>query len=247
MHNDDFPAALSHGVFREIFPDIFMVSGEMKMSGKPMSFSRNMVVIREHGSLTLINTLRLDEYGLKALEALGSIEHVIRLAGFHGRDDAFYNAKYGAKVHAIRGQSYVAGFDLTASPYFEADEWIDGTSELPVSGARLYLFKSCTPPEAVLILLRDGGILISGDALQNWQAADRYFNLMARVMMRVAGFIHPFAVGPGWKKFAKPAPGDLRGLLDIRFDHVLPAHGDEVIGDALNKYRPAIEKAASDA
>jgi hypothetical protein len=244
MSERQFPAALEHGKFTEVFPDIFMITGTMRMAGRPMSFSRNMIVVRENGSLTLINSVRLDGYGLKALEALGKVKNVVRLAGFHGMDDPFYRDRYDATVYAIKGQVYVDGFDLDAESHFSADRMLGAADELPISGARLYTFKSAKPPEAVLLMLRDDGILVSGDSLQNWQAPDRYFSLMARVMMRVMGFIKPFAVGPGWRKFAKPSGEDLLGLLDLRFEHVLPAHGSEVIGDAKEKFRPAIEAAA---
>jgi hypothetical protein len=244
MKEREFPPALPHGELRELFPDIFFVTGTMTVAGKPLSFSRNMTVVRENGLLTLINSVRLDERGLKALEALGTVEHVIRLAGFHGMDDPFYKDRYGAKVWAVKGQTYVAGFDPAAEPYFQADELIDAASALPLEGSRLYEFKSARPTEAVMVLLRDGGILVSGDALQNWRSTDRYFSLMARVMMRFGGFIKACNVGPGWHKFAKPSVDDLTGLLDLRFEHVLPAHGVEVIGNAKALYRAAIEKAA---
>lgn len=245
MNTRELPNALPHGQFREVFPDIFFITGTMKMAGRPLSFSRNMTVVRENGSLTLINSVRLDEHGLQALERLGSVDHVIRLAAFHGVDDPFYKHRYDAKVWAVNGQPYVAGFDLKAEPYFHADELLEAASELPIAGARLYVFRSVQPSEAVVVLLRDGGILISGDSLQNWQATDRYFSLMARLMMPLKGFIKPHNIGPAWKDFLKPSAADFNGLLDLRFEHLLPAHGDEVIGNAREKYRPVIEKAAS--
>jgi len=247
MTTRELPPALPHGELRELFPDVFFVTGTMTVAGKPLSFSRNMTIVREHGSLTLINSVRLDERGLEALETLGKVEHVIRLAGFHGMDDPFYKDRYGAKVWAVKGQTYVAGFDPGAEPYFQADELLDAASALPLEGSRLYEFKSAKPTEAVIVLLRDGGILVSGDALQNWRSTDRYFSLMARVMMRLGGFIKSCNVGPGWLKFARPGPDDLTGLLDLRFAHVLPAHGVEVIGNAKELYRSAIEKAAASA
>ncbi len=241
------PSALPHGELRELFRDVFFVTGTVKMPGKPMTFSRNMVVIREGEDLILVNSLRLDDHGLRALEKLGKVRAVLRIAGFHGIDDAFYKQRYGAKVYALKGHIYVEGFDPNAEPYFDADEYIDAASDLPVSGARLYLYKSAKPAEAVLLLLREGGILISGDSLQNWSTPDRYFNLMGRLMMRIMGFIKPYNIGPAWKKFTKPSAADLRGILDLRFENLLPAHGDEVIGDAKTHFRAAIEKAASTA
>ena len=245
MNNTDFPAAQAHGAIRELFPDVFFVTGTTKFPGKPMSFSRNMTIVRENGELTLINSVRLDDGGLQALERLGTVANVIRLAAFHGMDDPFYKDRFGAKVYALKGQVYVPGFELDATPVFDADEWLDGVSELPIEGARLYSYKSAKVPEAVLLMLRDGGIVVSGDSLQNWQAPDRYFSLMARIMMRFMGFIKAHNVGPGWLKFAKPAADDLLGLFDLRFEHVLPAHGDEVIGGAKEKFRASIEKAAA--
>jgi hypothetical protein len=243
----EFPAAQPHGELQELFPDIFFVTGTMTMAGKPFSFSRNMTVIRENGSLILINSVRLDEQGLQALEQLGTVEHVIRLAGFHGMDDPFYKDRYGAKVWAVKGQRYVAGFDMSAEPHFQADELIDAASALPLEGSRLYVFNSSRPPEAVVVLLRDGGILVSGDALQNWARSDNYFSLMAKIMMRFGGYLKPYSLGPGWNKFAKPIAEDLRGLLDLRFEHVLPAHGEAVIDNAKALFRPAIENAAAKA
>ena len=54
--------------------------------------------------MILVNSVRLDVAGLAALEALGRVTDVIRLAGNHGMDDPFYKDRYGAKVWAVRGQ-----------------------------------------------------------------------------------------------------------------------------------------------
>jgi len=64
-------------------------------------------------------------------------------------------------------------------------------------------------------------------------------------MMKRMGFIKPDNVGPGSLNATKPTPEDVRSLLDLQFEHVLPVHGAAVIGDARNKYRPAIERAVS--
>jgi len=249
MHGQarELPVALPHGELRELLPDIFLVTGTMKMAGRPLTFSRNMTVLRENNSLTLINSVRLEEHGLRSLEQLGTIDNVIRLAGFHGTDDPFYKHRYGARIWAVKGQSYVSGFDADATPFFQADELAGAASQLPVSGSKLFVFRSAKPPEAVMVLLRDGGILISGDSLQNWCAADRYFNLMARLMMPAMGFVRSHNIGPIWNKVARPAAEDFEGLLALRFEHVLPAHGDEVMGNARELYRPAIEKAIAGA
>src|SRR5215212_2095891 len=106
-----FPPALPHGELREIFPDVFFVTGSIAMPGPvPVRFSRNMVVVRQGARLVLVNSMRLTDGGLRALDALGRVTDVLRLAGFHGADDAFYKGHYGAKVSVIAGQRYQRGF-----------------------------------------------------------------------------------------------------------------------------------------
>jgi hypothetical protein len=237
-----FPEALKHGDISEIFPDVHFVTGTVAMSGPlPMRFSRNMTIFCQDGALTLVNSLRLSEAGLSALDRLGKVEHVIRLAGFHGMDDPFYKDRYGAKIWSVDA-AYVAGFDAKAESYLAPDVVIDGQSDLPLKDARLIEFKSAKPREGLLLLPQEGGILVSGDCLQNWARADRYFSLPARVMMKIMGFIKPVNVGPGWLKAAKPDKDEVKTLLDLDFSHVLPAHGSPVIGDAKAQYAPVISQ-----
>jgi hypothetical protein len=95
----------------------------------PMRFSRNMTVVREGDRLVLINAVRLDDAGLAALDALGKVTDVIRLAGNHGLDDPFYADRYHAKVWVVKGQRYTSGFN-TRSPrtYFTPDVEMDATT-----------------------------------------------------------------------------------------------------------------------
>ena len=246
MRTRPVPAALPHGELREVLPNLFFVTGTMGMAGPvPIRFSRNMVVIREGERLVIVNSVRLSDAGLAKLDALGRVTDVVRLAGFHGADDAFYKDRYGAKVWAIRGQRYTVGFGQKPEDvYFEPDEWADAKTELPISGAKLYVFSS-RPPEALLLLSREGGVVVPGDCLQHWSATDAYFSWPAKIVMRLMGFIKPHNVGPGWLKQAKPPAGELRGILDLDFDHVLPAHGSPVLGGAKVAYRPAVERAAT--
>lgn len=234
--------ALPHGELTEVFPSVFFVTGGFRMAPL-VSFSRNMIVVREDDRLVLIGSVRLSDAGLAALDALGRVTDVIRLAGFHGMDDPFYKERYGAKVWVARGMSYQRGFDAaktTANPYFEADVELDADAELPLRGASLYAF-STRPPEALLRLPHEGGILVSGDCLQNWGKTDRYFSLVGKLMMKSMGFIKAHNLGPGWVKAARPKVEELRGVLDLEFEHLLPGHGEPVIGGAKEKYRAVIE------
>lgn len=239
-----FPPALPHGELRELFPDLFFVTGTTKLPiALPVRFGRNMTVVRQGERLILVNSVRLDDAGLAALDRLGKVTDVIRLAGNHGSDDPFYADRYGAKVWVVRGQRYTAGFDTRSeTTYFTPHGELDADGPLPIAGARLYVIHS-TPPEGLLVLDRDGGVCISGDCFQHWERPDPYFNWLARPMMRMMGFLKPHNIGPGWLKQCKPPTDELVGALALPFAHVLTAHGEPVIGDAPAKYRAAVARA----
>lgn len=186
--------------------------------------------------------MRLTDAGLSELEKLGRVATVIRIGGFHGRDDGFYRERYGAKVFALAGQHYSRKInaDPLAQDYLQPDGWLDAATPLPIEGVSLFLFAG-TPPEAALLVEREGGILVTGDALQNTAAPDEYANLVGRLLMRTVGAYKPYALGPGWLKAAKPTAEEVARILELSFAHVLPGHGEPVLGDAREKYRPAIE------
>lgn len=237
--------ASPHGPIEEVFDGVWFVRGGVRMPMfLPMRIGRAMTIVRGDDGLTLFNSVRMSDEGLRALDALGTVKHVIRLAGFHGRDDGFYRERYGAKVYAIEGQKYERGLDpkkASPAPYMEPDEWLSERSPLPISDASLKVFSTCTPPEAICRLAREGGILIAGDSLQHTPTPDEYYSFLAKIMMKRMGFMKPYNVGPGWLQFASPSAADVRSVLDLDFEHVLPAHGAPVIGGAREKYRPAIE------
>lgn len=238
-----FPPALPHGEIHEVLPDLFFVTGTIGMPGRlPVRFSRNMTIVREGERLVLVNSVRLDDAGLAALERLGKVTDVVRLAGNHGADDPFYADRFKAKVWALEGQRYTAGFDTKAADtYFAADAELGPASDLPITGARLHFIRS-DPAEGLLLLSRHGGTIVSGDCLQHWATTDAYFNWVGRAMLRVFGFIRPHNVGPGWLRQCKPPKEELRAILGLSFSNVLPAHGAPVIGGAVELYRPAIER-----
>jgi hypothetical protein len=237
---------MPHGAIEEVLPGLYFVTGTMKMPGPmPVRFSRNMTIIREGQRLVLVNSVRLDEAGLAALSALGTVTDVVRLAGNHGMDDPFYKERYGATVWVVRGQRYTAGFDTNAKEtYLTPDREVGPGDPLPVADGRLVVLDS-NPPEGLLLLERNGGVVIAGDCLQHWAEADAYFNLPARLVMRAMGFLVPYNIGPAWLKQCKPPKAQLRGILDLPFRHVLPSHGKPVIDDAVPRYRPVIERVTS--
>ena len=239
------PPASPHGKIQEVFDGIWFVQGGVKMPMfLPMKISRAMTVVRGDDGLVLFNSMRLSEAGLRELDALGEVRHVVRLSGFHGRDDGFYRERYGAKVYALEGHRYVRDMDpekASSASYMEPDVWLNEQSALPLPDARLKLFSTSKPPEALCILSREGGIAIAGDSLQHSPEPSEFHNFLAKLMMKRMGFFKPYNVGPGWLQFAHPTAQDVRSVLELDFEHVLPCHGDPVVGGAKEKYRPAIE------
>ena len=237
------PPALPHGELVEVLPGFYFVTGTIKMPG-PMRFSRNMTVVKRGERLVVVNSVRLDDAGLAALDKLGKVTDVVRLAANHGMDDPFYAERYGAQVWAVKGQRYTAGFN-TKRPdtYFTPHHEMDATTALPIEGAKLVVIDA-TPPEGMLLLPDHGGTIISGDCLQHWDKPDEFFSWPARGLMRMMGFIRPYNIGPGWVKQCKPPKEQLRAITDLPFANVLPAHGKPVVGDAATHYKPALERVA---
>jgi hypothetical protein len=131
---DQFPPALSHGSFEEVFADIFFVSGAMEtvLQDIDWRFSRNMTVVRDGERLIIVNSVRLGEEGLEALDQLGRVTDVVRLGSLHGRDDPFYVDRYDAEYWTMPGMEHETGLQSTDTLT------IDGP--LPISDASLFDF-----------------------------------------------------------------------------------------------------------
>ncbi len=235
-----------HGDIKQIFENIWFVKGQLRMAMLlPMTISRSMTIIRENNELTLINPIRLSESGMQKIESLGKISRVVRIGGFHGKDEAFFRAQYNAKIYALKGHVYTQKIsNLPVDPnkgYMQADVELTEHDALPISNASLIWFKTAHPPEAILRLEQEGGVLVTADSLQNTPEPDEFHNFFAIIMMKMMGFFHPYHIGPGWLKISKVDRSELKKLLNVDFNHVLPGHGDPVIDNAKEKYRPALE------
>ena len=230
----NFPPALPHGSFDELLPDVFFLTGMIRVESDPVSeFSRNMVVIRDGADLTLVNTIRLNAAGLSALEQLGTVKQVVRLGGFHGRDDAFYLDRYGADLWAVEGMSFSRG---------------ECTNRLLIDGHRgpnpdslVIAFDTPKVPEAVLHLERHDSILITCDSFQNMLGPDGYFNEYAAETKRQLGFFNKAVIGPGWKKFAEPKEEDFDRISALEFRHLLTGHGEPLLDDAYQAVTSPID------
>jgi hypothetical protein len=216
---NEMPPALPHGKLEEVFPNVFFVTGMMKtvMINTDWQFSRNMTVVRDDNALTLINALRLDDAGLAQLAALGRVANVVNIASRHGRDDAFYKTRYGATSWTLPSTCHEHSLP--------ADKELAAGGEMPFSDCSLFSFRTTKQPEAILNIDREGGILVSGDSLQNYLAPDEYYSDDSRRTMTEMGFFQYANFGPIWMKFDEPQEQDFVRLLVLPFQHLLPGHG----------------------
>jgi hypothetical protein len=223
-----FTEVMPHGGITEVFPDVFFVTGTSRpnFQGTQWQYSRNMTIIRQAEALTLVNTVRLDDDGLKALDKLGKVKNVVRLGAMHGMDDAFYVDRYGAKLWALAGMEHESGLptDVVLAP--------GPGNEQPVADSSLFVFATAKDPEGLLLLSREGGILIACDSLQNWVDTDQFFSTESAKMMSQHGFIKPANVGPGWRNFSQAKASDFVELKKLPFRHLLSAHGIPLRDDA---------------
>jgi hypothetical protein len=231
------PPALPHGQLQEIFPDVFFVTGAMitVLNGAHWQFSRNMTVVREDDVLTLINSVRLDDAGLAQLEALGRVINVIKIGSLHGRDDAFYKARYGATVWSPPGMRHDHGLD--------ADRELKPGGAMPFGACSVFEFQTTKLPECILHIDRAGGILVACDALQNWLAPDEFFSDDSRRMMTEMGFFQPANLGPVWMQVNEPHKRDFARLREWSFHHALCGHGAPLRDSAKEAFAARFEQA----
>ena len=232
----EFPPAYPHEPIERIGDDVFMVRGCIAMN-RLLTLSRNMAVVRAGGELTLINPIRLSDEGLRDLDALGPVRHIVRLGSFHGSDDPFYMARYAPVFWSQRG-----GKRYPAPP---VERELREGGDLPFADARLICFSAARHPEAALVLSRGAGVLLTCDALQHYGDYS-HNNLPARLLMPALGFTRTTLIGPLWLKAATPRGGTLRAdferLLAAPFDALLAAHGTFLPTGALEAVARAVAK-----
>jgi hypothetical protein len=234
----DFPEALPHGPLAEEFTDVFFVTGQMRTEfpefpGVPWIFNRNMVVVREGSSLTLVNSVRLSDEGLGQLEALGSVDHLVRIGALHDRDDAFYLDRYRPTYWVTRG---------IEPDGLRPDRELSADGPTPFADCTVVEFSTTTSPEAVLIVERDGGIAVACDALQNWVEPDEHFDDATVELMGTLGFWQPANIGPLFAMRNAPTADDYQRLLDTGFRHALCGHGSPLRDRAADDYAATVER-----
>ena len=239
IDSDGYPVATPHDPIEEIFPDVFLVRGSYRMNGF-MSFNRNMVILRHQNDLTVLNSVRLSTKGETELDALGTVRHVVRLGYFHGQDDAYFVDRYAA--------DFWAPLASRAKPGPAVTQILSEADGLPVPDTQVLLFRHSKHPEAVVLLQRHGGLLLTCDALQNY--ADRRFcSPVAKLAMPLMGFPLRLIIGPVWLKAMTPdTPSnsslrpDFERIQALEFQHFVAGHGSLLRDTA----KPAVAAAIRD-
>lgn len=231
---ETFAEALPHGELEEVFPGVFFVTGTMKtqLMGAHWHFSRNMTVVKDGDALTLVNTVRLGDEGLAALDRLGQVKHVVRIGALHGLDDAFYKHRYGATYWALPGMPGAPQPDLV----------LQAGAGGPFAGCSVFIFEQTKLPEAILRIDREGGILVAADALQNWVGPDEFFSEESRQTMTAMGFFQPANLGPVWMQVNEAKAGDFERLQALEYRHALCGHGSPLRDGAREAYRERIAR-----
>jgi len=233
-----YPEATVHGEIEEVFKDIFFVTGSVLMAPN-LRLSRNMIIIREGNSLSLICAIRLDSAGIDKLDALGKVENVIKLGAYHlggknGLDDPFYVNRYKAKLWAISGMEHKMGLETT--------NCLSVQGQLPFSEGAFFVYETSKMPEGLILIKKEGGILISADSLQNWIHIDPCFSELGGTKMQKGGFIQPANIGPQWFRMCQPNQSDFDKVEELDFQHLLPSHGVPIKNTAKEQYKSTFKR-----
>jgi hypothetical protein len=237
MSSDHFPPAMPHGQFREIYSDLFFLTGTMQaeLLGSDWQFSRNMIVHRQGSDLTIINTVRLDDEGFRNLEELGTVKNIMRIGDLHGLDDAYFVSRYpSAKYWGLPG--------MTAKNGIAPDTLMRAGGEMPFDDCSLFEFKTTNRPECLIRLDREGGIMLACDALQNWETSDKYFDERSETLMGEMGFFTKANCGVLWMMVNEPEAADFVRLREIPFSHALCGHGEPLLGEAGSFYNASFTR-----
>jgi hypothetical protein len=219
--SEPFPAPLPHTEPQQVHPDIFIVRGGFDMAPM-MRITRNMVILRHEGELTLVNSVRPTDAGKQAIEALGPVKHLVRIGAFHGADDPWFRDHYDLTFWTPPGMD-PAG-----------DQVLGDDNMPPLPGLRLIMLERARQAEACLFLEREGGVLISCDSVQNWEDTQGC-SLAAKAVVNLMGFKNPASPGKPWMKVMQDRNGpdlkaDFERLHALDAQTLLPGHGNVMKG-----------------
>lgn len=269
--NDPLPAS-RHSDITQLSDDVYFVRGRMPTTpSRPLFarlflyFSRTMTIVRDRNQqggydLTLFNSIRLSEDGLKCLDKLGQVKNIVRLGSFHGIDDAFYLQHYKADYWIVDGMNSAEGLSTTPRLLSES-----ALTEMPIPGTKAFIFSDIAYPEAIYLLPPNQhreGIAITTDSIQNhtsvWDIDNSLFVSLA--IWRI-GLVGRARLGPIWLREQTPKNKQLdekqqrnqeiaqffrpqfeRLLNEHNFDMLIPGHGWPIYRNAKAAIKKSMNK-----
>lgn len=234
-----FAAALPHGPLTEVVPGVYLVTGTFHVDPLGLlAFPRNMTVLRRGNELTLLNAVRLDAEGERALATLGEVRHVVRLGAFHGTDDPYYLARYAPLFWHPPGARNLPTGGHTH------EMLVDGEAPAFAPDARVFVFRDTQHAEAAVRLPHGNGLLAVCDSITNVESAAGFSRLLRWMTPRAP--VAPCGMGSDvWRKRMQKRGGptlqaEFERLLTLDFDGVLPAHGAAMVYGATAALRSSM-------
>lgn len=231
-----YPPAYPHDDIKALYPGVYLLHGSIRM-GPGMRMNRNMIILQHGQELILINPVRMSDTGLRELDKLGNVKHILRLGDFHGLDDPFYLDRYQCDFWAQKGQA------TYQSPV--PNQLISKNTESPFPHSEFFIFESAQFPEAAL-LIKEHRLLITTDSVQyhsNWS----YFSWLTKTAFKLLGFKKGINIGPPWLKRVTPEhqsmKADFEQLLQLDFDSLIGAHGLLLKSGSQHSLNEEIQKA----
>jgi hypothetical protein len=233
-----YPAALAHDPILPIADGVFAVRGGFQM-GRGIRISRTMTIVATDTGLVLFNAMRLTDSGLRELETLGTVKHLVKLSDSHGVDEPFYVERYRPTVWALEKCAHKPGVSTSCALGPEG----------PVGGGEVLSYPGTSGwAECGYWIPHGGGTLIACDALQNHSDTE-HTSFMARWLTPLMGFKGGLIVAPMWRKYQKIQGAQVREAfrptLERSFQNLIPGHGPAIIGGADDRARVVIEAAST--
>lgn len=194
------------------------------------------MIVRQGTELTVISPVRLSDHGEKELRGLGIVRHVVKIGYFHGLDDAYFIDRFDASYWAL------------ANGTREQDPDVDNElkrEHLPIRDAELFEFQDTIHKEAAILIPSKGGLLITCDSVQHWQNTAGCSPLAKLAVHKIGFRRRPAQIGPPWMKKMTPKGStlqrDYERLLQLKFTHLIGAHGQPLIHNAKSALSETID------
>lgn len=207
----------------ELLPGIYGATGLIRVAG-PYRVKGSMFILRDGQDLVLMDPFLLSDQETREMEALGRPSVILIAGEMHVRDTGAYRKRYGARVLAHRDA--MSRLDVAVDHFFEDGEALPaGLTAIGMPGT----FRGET------VFRREGGVLLSGDALFNIQPEDH------GLMMKMLGFPRHLGAMPRlFMDNRKRADASYRRLLEHDFDKILVSHGAPILSDGKERLRAAL-------